>query len=164
ACRLNPDRLVLALVPVEGAGLADCVAVALACHELLDGMGLESVPVTSGSKGIHLYAELDGTLTSDDASAVAKRLAGAIAEENPDLATANMRKELRRGKVLIDWSQNNAAKTTICPYSLRGTPRPHVAAPRTWAELRDGGRTQLSFRQVLQRVEGGMNPLENFGP
>src|SRR5690625_4319672 len=73
-----------------------------------------------------------------------------------------MRKELRRGKVLIDWRQNNAAKTTICPFSLRGRPRPMVAAPRTWEELQEPGLKQLSYRQVLQRVEDGINPMEAF--
>ena len=161
--RLNPDRLVLDLDPGEGAGLGECVEVALLCKEFLDDMELAAVPVTSGSKGIHLYAALDGTLTSDDASALAKKLAGAIEQERPDLATANMRKELRRGKVLIDWSQNNAAKTTICPFSLRGRPRPMVAAPRSWEELQEPGLKQLSYRQVLQRVEEGFNPMAPFG-
>ena len=160
--RLSPDRLVLDLDPGKGAGLAECVEVALLCKEFLDDMELAAVPVTSGSKGIHLYAALDGTLTSDDASSVAKKLAEAIEQERPDLATANMRKELRRGKVLIDWSQNNAAKTTICPFSLRGRPRPMVAAPRTWEELQEPGLKQLSYRQVLKRVEDGINPMEVF--
>lgn len=160
--RGNPDRFVLDLDPGEGAGLSECVEVALLCKEILDDLDLPAVPVTSGSKGIHLYAKLDGTLTSDDASAFAKKLASGIESERPELATANMRKDLRRGKVLIDWSQNNAAKTTICPYSLRGRPRPMVAAPRTWEELAEPGLAQLSFRQVLERVDDGIDPMAQF--
>src|SRR5699024_8742970 len=76
--RQNPDRFVLDLDPGPGAGLAECVEVAFACRAVLDDMGLETVPVTSGSKGLHLYAKLDGSVTSDDASAVAKELARAI--------------------------------------------------------------------------------------
>lgn len=161
--RQNPDRFVLDLDPGPGAGLAECVEVAFACRAVLDDMGLETVPVTSGSKGLHLYAKLDGSVTSDDASAVAKELARAIEAQLPDLAVSNMRKDLRGGKVLIDWSQNSAAKTTVAPYSLRGRPRPMVAAPRTWDELGETGLKHLSFRQVIERLESGVDPMASFG-
>ena len=159
----NPDRFVLDLDPGPGAELAQCVEVAFLCREILSDMGLETIPVTSGSKGIHLYAKLDGTVSSDDASAVAKELARAVEAKHPDLAVSNMRKELRQGKVLIDWSQNSAAKTTVCPYSLRGRPRPTVAAPRTWKELGETGLAHLSFRQVLDRLADGNDPMAGFG-
>src|SRR5699024_11857908 len=131
------------------------VEVALLCKEFLDDRDLAAVPVTAASKGIPRYAALDGTPTADDASAVAKKLAEAIEQERPDLATANRRKELRRGKVLIDWSQNNAAKTTICPFSLRGRPRPMVAAPRPWGELQEPGLKALAYRRGANPVGGG---------
>src|SRR5690625_5147441 len=161
--RQNPDRFVLDLDPGSGAGLEHCVEVAFLCRDVLTDMGLESVPVTSGSKGVHLYAKLDGTISSDDASAVAKELARAIEGQRPDLAVSNMRKDLRGGKVLIDWSQNSAAKTTVCPYSLRGRPRPMVAAPRTWEELGEKDLMHLTFRQVLERLEAGVDPMGTFG-
>src|SRR6185312_4451036 len=133
----NPDRLVLDLDPGEGAGLPECAETALLCRELLTDMGLDSVPVTSGSKGIHLYAPLDGSYTSAQVSEVAHELARALEADHPDLVVSDMKKTLRAGKVLVDWSQNNAAKTTICPYSLRGRSHPMVAAPRTWEEIED---------------------------
>ncbi|HLS04643.1 MAG TPA: ATP-dependent DNA ligase [Actinomycetales bacterium] len=161
--RQNPDRFVLDLDPGPGVRLEHCVEVAFLCRDVLTDMGLESVPVTSGSKGVHLYAKLDGTISSDDASAIAKELARAIEGQRPDLAVSNMRKDLRGGKVLIDWSQNSAAKTTVCPYSLRGRPRPMVAAPRTWEELGEKDLMHLTFRQVLDRLEAGIAPMQNFG-
>ncbi len=155
----NPDRLVLDLDPGEGAGLRECVEVAHRARALLVGMGLEPYPVTSGSKGIHLYAALDGTQTSDEVSAVAHELARALEADHPDLVVSDMKKTKRLGKVLVDWSQNNANKTTIVPYSLRGRSHPTVAAPRTWDELDDPALAHLDFAQVLERVERGFDPI-----
>ncbi|WP_434995509.1 ATP-dependent DNA ligase [Arthrobacter sp. Ld5] len=149
----NPDRLVLDLDPGDGAGLAECAAVAGLARDILQGMGLEPFPVTSGSKGIHLYCALDGRQTSEQVSAVAHELARALEADHPDLAVSDMRKALRPGKVLVDWSQNNANKTTVSPYSLRGRFHPTVAAPRTWEELGAEGLEHLDYREVLQRVE-----------
>nr|VDG62906.1 Putative DNA ligase-like protein Rv0938/MT0965 [Streptococcus thermophilus] len=157
----NPDRLVLDLDPGPGVGLAECAEVARWCKEILDGMGMESVPVTSGSKGIHLYAALDGTSTADQVSAVAKELARALAADNPDEVTHVMKKDQRAGKVFIDWSQNNGSKTTVAPYSLRGRERPTVTAPRTWDELEDPN--QLEYTEVMQRLAEGLDPLAHLG-
>lgn len=132
---LPPDRLVVDLDPGPGAGLAECSRVALLVRERLAAVGLGTRPVTSGSKGMQLYADLEGTRSSDEVSGVAKALAEHLAEEHPDLVTATMAKAARPGKVFLDWSQNNAAKTTICPWSLRGRARPQVALPRTWDEV-----------------------------
>lgn len=156
---LSPDRLVLDLDPGPGAGLPECVEVALLARTILQDVGLDPVPVTSGSKGIHLYAKLDGSQSSDQISAFAHELARALESDHPDLAVSDMKKTLRRGKVLVDWSQNNAAKTTIVPYSLRGKLTPTVAAPRTWAELEAGDLEQLDYREVLERVEAGEDPF-----
>jgi bifunctional non-homologous end joining protein LigD len=152
---LPPDRLVLDLDPGPGVGLPECAQVARWAREILQGMGLEPLPVTSGSKGIHLYAPLTGhgTLTSDDVSAVARELARHLATEHPDLVVADMKKSVRAGKVFIDWSQNNGAKTTIAPYSLRGRDRPTAAAPRTWAELDDPDLRHLTADEVADRYE-----------
>lgn len=150
--RHNPDRLVLDLDPGPGAGLPECAEVARWARAVLQGMGLEPFPVTSGSKGIHLYAAIDGKQDSDAVSAVAKELARYLETEHPDLVVSDMKKELRHGKVLVDWSQNNGNKTTIAPYSLRGRERPTVAAPRTWAELDDPGLRHLEYPEVLERV------------
>ncbi|MDQ0770890.1 bifunctional non-homologous end joining protein LigD [Pseudarthrobacter defluvii] len=157
--QLNPDRLVLDLDPGDGAGLPECREVALLARAILQDVGLDPVPVTSGSKGIHLYAALDGTQTSEQISAFARELARALEADHPDLAVSDMKKSLRRGKVLVDWSQNNAAKTTVVPYSLRGRPTPLVAAPRTWQEIEAPNLKHLDYQEVLQRVRDGKDPF-----
>ncbi|MDQ0661838.1 bifunctional non-homologous end joining protein LigD [Arthrobacter ulcerisalmonis] len=157
--QLNPDRLVLDLDPGEGAGLPECREVALLARTILQDVGLDPVPVTSGSKGIHLYAALDGTQTSDQISAFARELARALEADHPDLAVSDMKKSLRTGKVLVDWSQNNAAKTTVVPYSLRGRPTPMVAAPRTWREIDSPRLSHLDYLEVMRRVRDGKDPF-----
>ncbi|WP_434970216.1 ATP-dependent DNA ligase [Microbacterium sp. bgisy207] len=155
----HPDRLVLDLDPGPGTGLAECAEVARLVREILRGMSLESVPVTSGSKGIHLYAPLPGSLTSDGASNLARELARALETDHPDLVVSSMSKAARPGKVFLDWSQNNGKKTTISPYSLRGRERPTVAAPRTWDELSEPDLRQLLFTEVLERAATGIAPF-----
>ncbi|MCS5495885.1 ATP-dependent DNA ligase [Cnuibacter physcomitrellae] len=157
--RKNPDRFVIDLDPGEGAGLPECVEVAKRARRILTDMGLDPVPVTSGSKGIHLYAALDGTQTSDQVSAVAHELARALEADDPDLVVSDMKKSLRTGRVLVDWSQNNANKTTICPYSLRGRFRPTVAVPRTWRELASKDLRHLELDEVLTRMRRRADPL-----
>ncbi len=159
----NADRLVLDLDPGPGVGLAECAEVARWARDILHGMGLEPFPVTSGSKGIHLYAALPGTQTSDQVTAVAKELARAIEADHPELVVSQMAKVMRPGRVFIDWSQNNGAKTTIAPYSLRGRPRPTVAAPRSWEELEDPELSHLLFDEVLERAESIGDLLEPLG-
>ncbi|MFT4109999.1 ATP-dependent DNA ligase [Propionicimonas sp.] len=161
---LPPDRLVLDLDPGEGVGLDGCAEVAAWVREVLDGAGLTAFPVTSGSKGIHLYAGLDGSLDPSGASALAKELAEALQAEHPDRVTAVMRRTERPGKVFIDWSQNNGNKTTITPYSLRGRARPTVAAPRSWDELADPDLRQLEFEEVLVRLAEAGDLLAPLAP
>ncbi|WP_458116120.1 ATP-dependent DNA ligase [Arthrobacter sp. D2-10] len=148
----NPDRMVLDLDPGPGATLLECAEVARLAREILNDMGLDPRPVTSGSKGIHLYAPLDRKQTSDQVSAVAKELARILEADHPDLVVSDMKKSLRGGKVLLDWSQNNRNKTTITPYSLRGKAHPMVAAPRTWEELDDPDLDHLNYEQVIARI------------
>lgn len=147
--RGNPDRMVLDLDPGEGVGLPECVEVAKLVRAVLDDMGLEAVPVTSGSKGIHLYAPLDGRSTSEQVNEVAHELARSLEADHPDLVISTMKKADRRGKVMLDWSQNNAAKTTVTPYSLRGRSRPYVAMPRTWREVTSGRLRQIELHEVM---------------
>ncbi len=160
--RKNPDRMVLDLDPGPGAGLQECAEVARLARVILTGMGLDPMPVTSGSKGIHLYAPLDGKQTSDEVSEVAHELARALEADHPDLVVSDMKKALRDGKVLVDWSQNNGSKTTITPYSLRGRSHPMVAAPRTWRELASKDLAHLDYREVITRVEKKGDILENL--
>ncbi|MEI5584238.1 MULTISPECIES: ATP-dependent DNA ligase [unclassified Agromyces] len=155
----DPDRMVFDLDPGEGMGLPECAEVARMVRAILEGMGLDAVPVTSGSKGIHLYAALDGSQTSDQVSAVAHELARALEADHPDLIVSSMKKSIRGGRVLIDWSQNNGKKTTIAPYSLRGRFRPTVAAPRTWEELDDPGLRHLEADEVVALVAERGDPM-----
>lgn len=148
------DRLVVDLDPGEGAGLDECAAVAHLVAERLGDDGLDTVPVTSGSKGMQLYGTWPARLERRHGStrAYAKALAEQLAQEHRALVVSDMKKVLRRGKVLVDWSQNHLAKTTVTPYSLRGRELPRVAAPRRWDEVGDG-LEQLAPTDVLARVE-----------
>lgn len=153
-----PDRLVIDLDPGAPADLTDCARLALIVRDRLSAIGLtHCVPVTSGSKGMQVYAALDGSESSDAVRSAARELAQQLTREHPELVVWKMTKSKRPGKVLLDWSQNTAAKTTIAPYSLRGKERPTVAAPRLWEEIesgasRPGALGQLLFDEVLERL------------
>ncbi|WP_395656929.1 non-homologous end-joining DNA ligase [Nocardioides sp.] len=151
------DRLVIDLDPGEPAGLHECCQVALLVRERLAERDLEARPVTSGSKGLHLYATLPKRLPPDESTALAKEVAEELQREHPALVTATMTKSRRTGKVFLDWSQNAGSKTTIAPYSLRGRELPTVATPVSWDEVEEGaedvdGLGQLRFEEVLERV------------
>jgi bifunctional non-homologous end joining protein LigD len=153
----KPDRLVIDLDPGEPAGLHECCQVALMVRDALAERDLDCSPVTSGSKGLHLYAALPGRLDSDGTTALAKEVAEELQASHPALVTAAMTKAKRPGKVFLDWSQNSGSKTTISPYSLRGRERPTAATPLTWDEVEEGaedelGLDQFRFEEVLERV------------
>lgn len=143
-----PDRLVIDLDPGPGAGLGECAQVAVLVRAHLDAVGLVSRPVTSGSKGLQLYAALEPTRSADDVSAVTKSMAESLAQQHPALVTATMSKAARPGRVFLDWSQNHAAKTTICPWSLRGRDLPQVAFPRQWDEIEAAAAGDEELAQV----------------
>ena len=154
---LPPDRMVIDLDPGSPAGLHECARLALDVRERLEGIGLRCAPVTSGSKGMQLYARLPGEQDADTIREVARQIAQDLTKKHPDRVVWKMTKSLRPGKVLLDWSQNTAAKTTICPWSMRGRETPTVAAPRTWAEVEKGAQDrdalrQLDIDEVLARV------------
>ncbi len=154
-----PNRLVLDLDPGPGVSLADCAEIALLARDILRDIGHDPVPVTSGSKGIHLYAPLDGSQTPEQATAVARELARALEADHPDRVISSMKRSERDGKVFLDWSQNNGNKTTVAPYSLRGRDHPMVAAPRTWEEVADPDLAQLDIAAVLARVREQPDPM-----
>ena len=161
----DPDLLVVDLDPGAPAGLAECAEVALAVRERLAADGLDCVPVTSGGKGMQLYAAVSGRQDADVVREYAHRLAEDLERELPGLVVSRMTKTLRRDRVLLDWSQNNAAKTTICPFSPRGRERPTAAAPRDWGELADpGSLRQLEIHEVLDRAAEFGDPLADLLP
>lgn len=154
----NPDRLVIDLDPGDPAGLRECAQVALAVRDKLAERDLDCCAVTSGSKGIHVYAALPGRLNPEQTTALAKEIAEELQADHPSLVTATMTKSRRVGKVFLDWSQNAGSKTTLSPYSLRGKDRPTVATPLTWAEVEAGAQDaleldQFRFEAVLERVQ-----------
>ncbi|MGH3331185.1 MAG: non-homologous end-joining DNA ligase [Nocardioidaceae bacterium] len=154
----NPDRLVVDLDPGAPAGLHECCKVALLVRERLGEMGLASAPVTSGSKGLHLYAALPGDRTADEVRDLAQGVAQELSRSHSGLVLSKMTKSLRRGKVFLDWSQNTRSKTTVTPYSLRGREAPYVAAPRTWEEIergadKEGVLRHCEMEEMLERLD-----------
>ena len=145
------DLLVFDLDPGEPAAIAECCEVALLLRELLAEDGLALFAKTSGSKGMQVSAPIevdDPELPSRYAHAVARRLEAA----HPKLVVSRMTKSLRTGKVLVDWSQNNPAKTTVAPYSLRARDEPTVSTPLTWDEVEAGKPLRFVSDEVLDRV------------
>ncbi|MGB0971279.1 MAG: ATP-dependent DNA ligase [Mycobacterium sp.] len=146
-------RIVFDLDPGDGVSMRQLGRVAYEVRDLISDIGLTAFPLTSGSKGLHLYVRLADPISSRGASVLAKRVAQQLTQAMPEQVTATMTKSLRVGKVFVDWSQNNPNKTTIAPYSLRGQEYPTVAAPRTWEEIADPKLRQLTFDEVLDRLD-----------
>ncbi|SDJ32872.1 bifunctional non-homologous end joining protein LigD [Frankineae bacterium MT45] len=146
------DLIVFDLDPGKPAGIAECAEVALLLRTELVDAGLRPAVKTSGSKGIQVSAAVSVT-APDETSKFAKQLATRLAERHPKLIVSKMAKTLRGGKVLIDWSQNNAAKTTVAPYSLRARSRPTVSTPVSWDELQSPQNLVFTAADVLERVE-----------
>ena len=157
---VQPTMIAFDLDPGAPADLVDCCEVAFWVKDVLDRLGLESFPKTSGSKGLQLYVPLnvDG-VTYEDTKPFAHAIARLLEKEHPDRVVEKMEKDLRVGKVLIDWSQNHITKTTVCVYSMRARPRPTVSTPVTWDEVaaaldaRDPSLLTFEAPDVLERVE-----------
>ena len=157
--RCPADRMVFDLDPGPGVGLPECAEVARVLRGRLKELGFDPLPVTSGSKGIHLYCSLRHHRLDGSTRDFARRVAMVVQRDMPGLVVTDMSKALRQSRVLIDWSQNHTAKTTVAPYSLRGREMPTVAAPRTWREIASTSLRQLSFEEVLHRVARRRDPM-----
>jgi bifunctional non-homologous end joining protein LigD len=150
----RPTMMAFDLDPGSPAGLTECCEVALILRETLARLGLESFPKTSGSKGLQVYVPLNVEHASyDDTKPFSNAVARHLEAEHPKLIVSRQKKELRRGKVLIDWSQNDEHKTTVCVYSLRARDRPTVSTPVAWDELADPQGLDFETEAVLERVE-----------
>jgi bifunctional non-homologous end joining protein LigD len=152
---LGADLLVFDLDPGPPADIVDCFDVAFALRQLLEDDGLTPYAKTSGNKGAQLYVPIE-PVGSDKTSAYAKKMAEHLEAALPDLVLSSMDKKARRGKVFIDWSQNNGAKTTVAPYSLRGVGRPTVSTPVSWdeaAEAKTAADLRFESAEVVARVE-----------
>jgi bifunctional non-homologous end joining protein LigD len=149
----RPTMMVFDLDPGAPAAILECVKVGLLLRKVLDELGLESFPKTSGSKGFQVYVPLNTPVTYDDTKPFARALAQLLEKQHPKLVVSNMKKELRKGKVLVDWSQNNDFKTTICVYSLRAKERPTVSTPVEWDEAESALKSKASDRLVFESEE-----------
>jgi bifunctional non-homologous end joining protein LigD len=155
----TPTSLVFDLDPGAPAALRECCRVALWLQELFAAFGLQTFAKTSGAKGMQVYLPLNTPASYEQTKPFARAVAELLAKQQPELITARMTKTLRPGKVLIDWSQNDPHKTTVCVYSMRALERPTVSTPLTWEEVQRGARSrrrelQLSLEpaQLLERV------------
>src|ERR687887_106787 len=155
----RPTMMVFDLDPGAPADIVQCCQVGLWLRDLLSKMKLRSLAKTSGSKGLQVYVPLNTTVTFDQTKDLSRALAQHLESEHPNLVTSNMSKAVRKGKVFVDWSQNDEHKTTICVYSLRARDEPTVSTPVTWNEvekcLKKKSAELLRFRsdQVLVRVD-----------
>ena len=151
----RPTTMAFDLDPGEPATIEECCEVALLLREALEQLGLQSFPKTSGSKGMQLYVPLNTELTYADVRPLAQALARHLEAQHRTLIVSVQKKELRRGKVLIDWSQNHEKKTTVSVYSLRARERPTVSTPLAWEEVERADTDELTFEayEVLDRVE-----------
>lgn len=145
------DQVVVDLDPGPPAGLLECTRVALLLRDIMRADGLDPVVKTSGSKGMQMTAALEPT-DAGETSAYMRSLAQQLERQNPELVVSAMTRALRPGKVLVDWSQNNSAKTTVAPYSLRARQGATVSTPLRWSEVEQGGLSQFATAQVLERV------------
>ncbi|MCU1452210.1 MAG: hypothetical protein JWN46_356 [Acidimicrobiales bacterium] len=151
-----PTMAVFDLDPGPGTAMAECAEVGLWIRDVLDGIGLRCWPKTSGSKGLQVYLPLNAPHTHEHASSFALAVAQVLERAHPDLVVTTQAKVARKGKVLIDWSQNSRHKTTIAAYSLRARPRPTVSTPVSWAEVEaaaDGASLSFEATDVLQRID-----------
>jgi bifunctional non-homologous end joining protein LigD len=156
----TPDSMVFDLDPGEQADILDCARVALILRDLLSRLGLACYVKTSGQKGLHVYVPLNCTETTfEDTKTFTKAMAVVLQKNYPDLVTEKMAKEHRKGKVFINWSQNDSSKTMVCVYSLRARGKPMVSFPLDWEELeRLGGegdpeRLQVTHAEAVSRAE-----------
>ena len=155
----EPRTLVFDLDPGPPATIVECCRVGLMLRDIFQEHGLDCCAKTSGSKGLQLYVPLNSKVTYEETKVVSKGLAQIFEEQHPDLVVHKQLKELRKGRVLIDWSQNDQYKTTVNVYSLRARARPTVSTPVSWNEVercfKSGDPSLLVFdsEQVLARVE-----------
>ncbi len=155
----RPTAMVFDLDPGAPAGILDCAQVAVWIRGMLEQLGLTSYPKTSGSGGMQLYVPLNTETTYEEAKPFAKAVAETLESKFPERVSSRKAKGRPRGRVLVDWSQNDPSRTTACVYSLRATERPLVSTPLEWDEVEsalaeeDGSRLCFEPAAVLERIE-----------
>jgi bifunctional non-homologous end joining protein LigD len=154
-----PTMMVFDLDPGPPANIVHCCQIALWLREIFEHFGLESFPKTSGSKGLQIYVPLNTPTSYESTKTFSHALAQLLEHDHPDLVVSDMKKQLRAGKVFVDWSQNDEHKTTIGVYSLRAREHPTVSTPVTWEEVeralkkKDANLLVFEAKQVISRVE-----------
>jgi bifunctional non-homologous end joining protein LigD len=154
-----PTEMVFDLDPGPPASIVQCCQVALWLREIFDHFGLQSFPKTSGSKGLQIYVPLNTPTTFEATKMFSHALAQLLEHDHPDLVLSEMKRNLRTGKVFVDWSQNDEHKTTIAVYSLRAREHPTVSTPVTWEEVqrtlkkKDASLLVFEAAQAIARFE-----------
>lgn len=162
----TPTMVVFDLDPGEGMEILDCAEAGLKLRAIIAGLGLSCCAKTSGGKGLHVYVPLNTPVSFQETKDFAHALALMMQERYPDAIVSNMRKALRRRKIFVDWSQNDAHKTTVCAYSLRARPMPTVSTPVTWEEVekavegKDDALLYFEAADVLERVRSLGDPFK----
>jgi bifunctional non-homologous end joining protein LigD len=156
----RPTAFAVDLDPGEPAGLLECCEVAVRVRDLFSSFGLESFPKSSGGKGMQVYVPLnDPKARYEQTKPFAQAMAQLLEKQTPELVTSQMKKQLRKGKVFVDWSQNDEHKTTIAVYSMRARERPTASAPLEWGEVEraieegDASGLKFEFEDLLKRVD-----------
>jgi bifunctional non-homologous end joining protein LigD len=155
----SPRSMVFDLDPGPPANIVQCCQVGMWLREIFEHFGLQSFPKTSGSKGLQIYVPLNSPTSYEVTKPFAHALARLLENEHRELVVSDMKKQLRVGKIFVDWSQNDQHKTTVSVYSLRAREHPTVSTPVKWEEveqaLKKKDATLLVFEasQVLDRVQ-----------
>jgi bifunctional non-homologous end joining protein LigD len=155
----RPNMVAFDLDPGLPAAILECSQVAVLLRDLLGELGLKSFAKTSGSKGMQVYVPLNTPVSYDETKPFSRALAMLLEKQHPELVVSTQAKAARKGKVLVDWSQNDESKTTVCVYSLRARERPTVSTPLEWDEVetalehKQGERLVFDAEAVLERIE-----------
>jgi bifunctional non-homologous end joining protein LigD len=155
----RPTMMVLDLDPGPPAAVLDCAQVGLWLRDVLERLGLRSFIKTSGKKGLQAYVPLNAKVSYEETKPFAQAVARLVEKEHPDRVVSKMKKDLRGGKVFVDWQQNEDFKTTVCAYSLRAQEEPTVSTPLDWDEVEaacragDAGALRFTADEVLARVK-----------
>lgn len=166
--RSVPDSLVFDLDPGPPAGITECCEVATTINGTLNELGLTSLVKTSGSKGLQVYVPLNGGAVYEKTKPFSRAIARALESQLPDLVVSRMKRDLREGRIFVDWSQNSVHKTTVSAYSVRALPVPSVSTPLEWSEVElalenpEGNPLRFSPKQVLERVADGGDRFESL--
>lgn len=148
----RPTHMVFDLDPGEPADISDCAEIALVLRGMFDQLGLDSFAKTTGSKGLQVYVPLNSDVTYEQTKPFARQVAELLEQQMPERVTADMAKSKRRGKVLVDWGQNDWHKSTVAAYSLRARERPTVSTPVTWDEV-EAGKLGYDDADVVKRLD-----------